>query len=75
MALRLRRDVQKASYYVWFLGAEEAKGLRGNRVINSVLPYLIDRSRSQEPIKVTLQVSHKGIKIIQVCVSSSLSNP
>lgn len=66
MALRLRRDVQKASYYVWFLGAEEAKGLRGNRVINSVLPYLIDRSRSQEPIKVTLQVSHKGIKIIQV---------
>lgn len=66
MALRLRRDVQKASYYVWFLGAEEAKGLRGHRVINSVLPYLIDRSRTQEPIKVTLQVSHKGIKIIQV---------
>ncbi|XP_037815262.1 zinc finger CCCH domain-containing protein 13 [Lucilia sericata] len=65
MALRLRRDVQKASYYVWFLGAEEAKGLRGHRVINSVLPYLIDRSRTQEPIKVTLQVSHKGIKIIQ----------
>uniref|UniRef100_A0A1A9VRS3 PID domain-containing protein n=1 Tax=Glossina austeni TaxID=7395 RepID=A0A1A9VRS3_GLOAU len=65
MALRLRRDVQKASYYVWFLGAEEAKGLRGQRVINSVLPYLVDRSRAQEPIKVTLQVSHKGIKIIQ----------
>lgn len=66
MALRLRRDVQKASYYVWFLGAEEAKGLRGTRVINSVLPYLIDRSRGQEPLKVTLQVSHKGIKILQV---------
>lgn len=65
MALRLRRDVQKASYYVWFLGAEEAKGLRGARVINSVLPYLIDRSRQQEPLKVTLQVSHKGIKILQ----------
>ncbi|XP_055909500.1 uncharacterized protein LOC129944226 [Eupeodes corollae] len=65
MALRLRRDVQKASYYVWFLGADEAKGLRGPRVINSVLPYLIDRSRDQEPLKVTLQVSHKGIKILQ----------
>lgn len=65
MALRLRRDVQKASYYVWFLGADEAKGLRGPRVINSVLPYLIDRSREQEPLKVTLQVSHKGIKILQ----------
>jgi len=68
MALRLRRDVQKASYYVWFLGAEEAKGLRGARVINSVLPYLVDRSRGQEPLKVTLQVSHKGIKIVQVSV-------
>lgn len=72
MALRLRRDVQKASYYVWFLGAEEAKGLRGHRVINSVLPYLIDRSRTQEPIKVTLQVSHKGIKIIQVSLSLNI---
>lgn len=65
MALRLRRDVQKASYYVWFLGAEEARGLRGSRVINPVLPYLIERSREQEPLKVTLQVSHKGIKILQ----------
>lgn len=71
MALRLRRDVQKASYYVWFLGAEEAKGLRGARVINSVLPYLVDRSRGQEPLKVTLQVSHKGIKIVQVSEGDS----
>lgn len=67
MALRLRRDVQKSSYYVWFLGAEEAKGLRGPRVISTALTYLVDQSnRIQEPIKVTLQVSHKGIKIIQV---------
>lgn len=72
MALRLRRDVQKSSYYVWFLGAEEAKGLRGPRVISTALTYLVDQSnRAQEPIKVTLQISHKGIKIIQVCITTS----
>lgn len=66
MALRLRKDVQKASYYVWFLGAEESRGLRGSRILHSAIPYLVDRSREIEPIKVTLQVSHKGMKIIQV---------
>lgn len=66
MALRLRKDVQKASYYVWFLGAEEARGLRGPRILLSAIPYLVERSRELEPIKVTLQVSHKGMKIIQV---------
>lgn len=66
MALRLRKDVQKASYYVWFLGAEESRGLRGPRILHSSIPYLVDRARELEPIKVTLQVSHKGMKIIQV---------
>lgn len=65
MALRLRKDVQKASYYVWFLGAEEARGLRGPRVLLPAIPHLIERSREQEPLKVTLQVSHKGMKIVQ----------
>lgn len=65
MALRLKKDVQKASYYVWFLGAQESKELRGERVLVSTIP-LIDRSRQQEPLKVTLQISHKGLKIIQV---------
>lgn len=65
MALRLKKDVQKASYYVWFLGAQEAKELRGERVLLSTIPRLIERSRQQEPLKVTLQISHKGLKIIQ----------
>lgn len=69
MALRLKKDVQKASYYVWFLGAQEARGLRGSRVLLSAIPPLIERAREQEPLKVTLQVSHKGIKIIQVISS------
>lgn len=65
MAFGLRRDVQKASYYVWFLGAQEARGLRGSRILFPVIPRLIERAREQEPLKVTLQVSHKGLKIIQ----------
>lgn len=73
MALRLKKDVQKASYYVWFLGAQESKELRGERVLVSTIPRLIDRSRHQEPLKVTLQISHKGLKIIQV--SCRLPNP
>lgn len=68
MALRFKKDVQKASYYVWFLGAQEAKELRGEGVLTSTIPRLIERSRHQEPLKVTLQVSHKGLKIIQVCL-------
>jgi hypothetical protein len=69
MALRLRKDVQKASYYVWFLGAQEAKGLRGDNILYPAIPRLVERAREQEPLKVTLQVSHKGLKIIQVSTS------
>lgn len=66
MALLLRKDVQKASYYVWFLGAEESRALRGSRILMSAIPYIVDRSQEIDPIKVTLQVSHKGMKIVQV---------
>lgn len=66
MDLLMRKDVQKASYYVWFLGAEEARALRGSRTLLSAIPYVVDRSQEIEPIKVTLQVSHKGMKIVQV---------
>jgi hypothetical protein len=37
MALRLKKDVQKASYYVWFLGAQEAKELRGDKMLKKDL--------------------------------------
>lgn len=74
MALKLRKDIQKASYYVWFLGAEEARGLRGPRILLPAIPHLIERSREHEPLKVTLQVSQKGIKIIQVLNYTGKSN-
>lgn len=74
MALLLRKDVQKASYYVWFLGAEESRALRGTRILMSAIPYIVDRSQEIDPIKVTLQVSHKGMKIVQVRQTNKIFN-
>ncbi|XP_050293001.1 uncharacterized protein LOC126733652 [Anthonomus grandis grandis] len=69
MALRLRKDIKKSSYYVWFLGAKESKGLRGSEYIIPVIRHLEEREKDVEPFKVTLQVSHKGLKIVQNIVS------
>ena len=57
--------MKKSSYYVWFLGAKESKGIRGDEYVFPVLHYLLDKEREYEPSKVTLQVSSKGLKIIQ----------
>lgn len=61
----MKKDIKKSSYYVWFLGAEEAKGLRGSEFMIPVIRRLVEREKEVEPFKVTLQVSHKGLKIIQ----------
>jgi hypothetical protein len=61
----MRKDIKKSSYYVWFLGAQESKGLRGAEYIHPVVKSLVQRERDVEPFKVTLQVSHKGLKLIQ----------
>ena len=63
-----RKEVKKASYYVWFLGAKESKGLRGDEYVVPVLTCLVDKERQLEPSKVTLQVSNKGIKIVQTLI-------
>lgn len=60
-----RKEVKKSSYYVWFLGAKESGGLRGEEYIRPALRYLTERENEVEPLKVTLQVSTKGLKIIQ----------
>ncbi|XP_041972141.1 stress response protein nst1 isoform X2 [Aricia agestis] len=65
MALRLKKDIKKASYYVWFLGAQESRGLRGEEYALPAIAVLEERARDLEPFKVTLQVSHKGLKIVQ----------
>lgn len=70
--------VKKASYYVWFLGACECRGLRGSDVVSAVIGKLLGREKDHEPEKVTLQVSSKGIKLLQLqdgCgVNSSLGS-
>lgn len=71
MALKLRKEIKKSSYYVWFLGARESKGLRGKEYILPVIQHLEEREKDVEPFKVTLQVSHKGLKIIQNVVSQN----
>lgn len=71
MALRIRKDIKKSSYYVWFLGAKESKGLRGKEFILPVIEHLVQREKDIEPFKVTLQVSHKGLKIIQTVLSTN----
>lgn len=55
MALRMRgsKDVKKRSYYVWYLGSREAKGVDA---MPGAIAYLLERERLQEPFKVTLQV-------------------
>lgn len=64
MAFR-RKEIKKAYYYVCFLGAKESTGLRGEQYIRPVLRQLVNIERRSEPCKVTIQVSGKGIKIIQ----------
>lgn len=61
MALRLRgsKDVKKSFYYVWYLGAREAKGVDA---MPRAIAYLLERERLQEPFKVTLQVSGTILK-------------
>lgn len=74
MALRLRKDIKKSSYYVWFLGAKESKGLRGSEFVLPVIQHLVEREKDIEPFKVTLQVSHKGLKIVQNVVTQGGKN-
>lgn len=66
MNFKKSKDVKRASYYVWFLGSRESKGLRGDEYVSPVLNYMLDNECDLEPSKVTLQVSSKGLKIIQI---------
>ena len=57
-------EMKKSSYYVLFLGAKESKGLRGQHYIEPVLQYMVTQEHRMQALKVTLQVSQKGLKII-----------
>ena len=55
----------KSSYYVWFLGSREARGLRGAEYIRPVVRFLLQDRHNHTDVKLTLQVSPKGLKIVQ----------
>ncbi|ODN00302.1 hypothetical protein Ocin01_06379, partial [Orchesella cincta] len=72
-------EMKRSSYYVLFLGAKESKGLRGPTYIEPVLQYFVSQESRMQALKVTLQVSNKGLKIIPcnqrvVGVSSASEN-
>lgn len=72
MALRLKKDIKKASYYVWFLGAQESRGLRGEEFALPAIQLLEDRARELEPFKVTLQVSARLQPVKKSCGNCKL---
>lgn len=64
---------EKSSYYVWFLGVKEYNELYkipNKEILARLTNQLVDKSHYQEPLKVTLQISMKGLKIIQVNILS-----
>lgn len=64
----------KSSYYVWFLGSRESKGLRGAEYVRPVVKSLLQNSKSHhhsDSVKLTLQVNARGVKIVHTPSSSS----
>lgn len=57
-------DNKKKSFYVLFLGAKESQGLRGSNYIEPVLQYFVSQEHRMQALKVTLQLSSKGLRII-----------
>lgn len=69
----MKKDVKKSSYYVWFLGAQECKNVRDVDSVIPVISALAEREKKVPPYKFTLQVSHRGLKIVHnVSALSSL---
>ena len=63
----------KSSYYVWFLGSREAKGLRGAEYIRPAVRHLLEY-KTDTCRKMTLQVSAKGMKMVQTPEKSSAAS-
>jgi len=54
----------KKLFYLWFLGARECRGLRGEEFTRPIVRYLQKKEEECEPSKVTVQISSKGIKLV-----------
>uniref|UniRef100_A0AC34G5F9 Uncharacterized protein n=1 Tax=Panagrolaimus sp. ES5 TaxID=591445 RepID=A0AC34G5F9_9BILA len=61
----------KAHFYVWYLGSKEANGVRGPTVVLPVMRQLLRESFRKSVNKATVQVSNKGLKLIQSVLTMS----
>ncbi|KAK2165968.1 hypothetical protein LSH36_44g16002 [Paralvinella palmiformis] len=59
-------EIQKACYYVWYLGWKECWGLAGREFTEAIVKDLVIRRKNEQPLKLTLEVSSKELKIYQV---------
>uniref|UniRef100_A0A914UVJ6 PID domain-containing protein n=1 Tax=Plectus sambesii TaxID=2011161 RepID=A0A914UVJ6_9BILA len=66
-------SIKKSQFYVWYLGSKESDGLRGDDCILPVMRQLLKESFRRPPNKVTVQVSGKGLKLIQTVPTMSKS--
>jgi hypothetical protein len=66
-------SIKKSQFYVWYLGSKESDGLRGNECVLPVMRQLLKESFRRPPNKVTVQISGKGLKLIQTVPTLSKS--
>ncbi|VDD89999.1 unnamed protein product [Enterobius vermicularis] len=59
------KGLAKSHFYVWYLGSKEADGVRGTTVALPAMRQLLRDSFRRTPNKATVQISGKGLKLIQ----------
>ncbi|VDO16667.1 unnamed protein product [Haemonchus placei] len=61
----------KSHFYVWYLGSKEADGVRGSAVVLPIMRQLLKDTFKKAPNKATVQISSKGLKLIQTVPAMS----
>ncbi|CAI5445855.1 unnamed protein product [Caenorhabditis angaria] len=73
MSWFFQSKIAKSHFYVWYLGSKEADGVRGSAVVLPVMRQLLKESFKKTPSKATVQISSKGLKLIQSVPAMSRS--
>ncbi|VDM76585.1 unnamed protein product [Strongylus vulgaris] len=73
MSWLFQTKIAKSHFYVWYLGSKEADGVRGSAVVLPIMRQLLKDSFKKTPSKATVQISAKGLKLIQSVPAMSRS--
>ncbi|CAD6197795.1 unnamed protein product [Caenorhabditis auriculariae] len=73
MSWFFQSKIAKSHFYVWYLGSKEADGVRGSAVVLPAMRQLLKESFKKTPSKATVQISSKGLKLIQSVPAMSRS--